>query len=221
MPIPVPISAHNEPLPGDELSTIQFNYEWRRLVAELIWPLTFDSFWDGTDADVTDAVSKARALIEDLYTLEPVGGDVHIGARISLDANFSLSPIGWMTPSFPDPSLDTDNFDTSGFYSGPGNTRLIVPAGQDGVYRVHAQASYLAGTNANLGIRIAKGGTVGKAQGFVKSAGQIEFDCTCLIPLVAGDFVQLQLFVSATRTVRSGGTADFTFLDIQRVMDTP
>ena len=149
MPIPVPISAHNEPLVGDTLTTVQFNYEWRRLVAELLWPLTFDGFWTGTDADITDAVSKARAMIEDLYTFEPLGSgavDYH-GALVTTQDLMTLTTSIQVIRGFAVSGKDAH--DTDGFFDPTFDTGFFkIPVGLGGFYLV--RGVYHVNAAANL-----------------------------------------------------------------------
>jgi len=78
MAIPALLSAHNESLVDDELTSVHLNHEWRELIAELLAPLAFGSFWSGNPADVDVSTNAASALIEDLYTPEPLGSPMSL-----------------------------------------------------------------------------------------------------------------------------------------------
>lgn len=57
------VSAHD----SGTTTSLVINYEWRRLVLDLINPLLNREFWGGTESEIDDAIDKAHELLTDLY----------------------------------------------------------------------------------------------------------------------------------------------------------
>lgn len=204
MPIPVPISAHDEPLPPDELFTIQFNYEWRRLVAELVWQLTFDSFWSGSPADITDAISKARALIEDLYTSEPIGGAVdYLGAQVARTTSLAIGT------TMVNIAFDDDT--TRPMHNDSAMWNVLVPAkigivpGEDGFYFCHGHVRVQNAVNGVI-LRLSNGASEFYARARKQVAGIQSLHVGAVVFFDGADGVRLSVqTVSGTSVLTTGG----------------
>lgn len=69
------VSGFNRPLidavisdhDAGTVTTLDINYEWRRLISALIEPLLNPLAWDGTESEIDDAIQKMQALYNDLY----------------------------------------------------------------------------------------------------------------------------------------------------------
>lgn len=142
MPIPTPISVHDQPLPPDLLTTIQFNFEWRRLIVELLWEMQSEDFWSGSQVDIEQAVDRARQMIEDVYEVVAVQKLAArfraVGGFTDLDANV-VTLVEWA-----DPANNVNDYDYGGFYQ-PLDTEVIkIPAGKGGIYNFSANVFYFA-----------------------------------------------------------------------------
>ena len=143
MPIPTPISVHDALLPlPDLLTTIQFNFEWRRLIVELLWQMQSEGFWSGSQADIEQAVDRARQMIEDIYEVVDMQ---KIAARFRATGGFVTLPgVGTTIVDWQDPALNARDYDYGGFYD-PLDTQVIkIPAGKGGIYSFFANVFYTA-----------------------------------------------------------------------------
>lgn len=142
MPIPTPISVHDQPLPPDLLTTIQFNFEWRRLIVELLWEMQSEDFWSGSKPDIEQAVDRASQMIEDVYEVVDMqklaarfranGGAMNILANV-------VTFVDWQ-----DPNNNVNDYDYGGFFQ-PLDTEVIkIPAGKGGIYSFFANVFYTA-----------------------------------------------------------------------------
>lgn len=85
-----PTVAHD----AGSVTTFSINHTWRTLLVDALKRLTIESTYNGTEAETYAAVNFAKALIEDLYNIESVGGDMPIGA-VSAFMVTSV-PAGWL-----------------------------------------------------------------------------------------------------------------------------
>lgn len=208
MPIPVPISAHNAPLPPDALTTIQFNFEWRRLVVELLWQMQSESFWAGTQADIEAAVDKASAMIEDIYTAEAVGGDVnYLGALVGRTTNLVFGTLGTV-PGFDDETTKPLH-DVSGFWSAGNPGDLIVPVGGAGFYYCYGHVrvgSMLEG----VVLRLTDLFLFPFARAQTKVTGTQTLSVSTTVLMADGDKLRLHIkMLSGSRVIQAG--PDFPF----------
>lgn len=144
MPIPVPISAHNLLLPPDELTDVRLNFEWRRLVVELLWQLQAESFWSGAQVDIEDAVDKASAMLEDIYTVSSEFAMVnYAGALVQRASLLAFDNLGTDVP------FETESpaplHDVGGFFDVGLPTILTIPTGLDGYYWIFAEVQLRSG----------------------------------------------------------------------------
>lgn len=142
MPIPTPISVHDQPLAApDLLTTIQFNFEWRRLIVELLWEIQNEDFWSGSQADIEDAVDKASAMIEDIYTEDPL---LRIAARLKhVDPFVTIPAMTNFVVEFEDPALVSESYDYGGFWDVGDPDVLTIPANRGGIYLFSVNVQYL------------------------------------------------------------------------------
>lgn len=57
------ISVHD----SGATTSLTINYEWRRLLSDLLEPMVSNDFWDGSESEIEDAIQLAQSLINDLY----------------------------------------------------------------------------------------------------------------------------------------------------------
>lgn len=68
----LPTSAHNEPLPGDELTTLVLNYQWRQIVAIAVLTELRRTLYSEIEAEQDQYTLWINALMTDLYNGEIV-----------------------------------------------------------------------------------------------------------------------------------------------------
>lgn len=151
--IQLPISDHDAALPGDTLTSVTLNFEWRRTLVHLAEFLLDRRIYSGTEAEIDTVVQQAHALISDMYTVDSV---LHmpekLAARVQHDV-FGLIDLPGLTtfiPTFADPALEEHQYDFGGFWNSGDPTKIIIPANKGGLYRFTAQVFFLA---APLGLR--------------------------------------------------------------------
>jgi hypothetical protein len=200
MPIPTPISVHDEPLPPDLLTTIQFNFEWRRLIVELLWDMQSETFWSGIQADIEQAVDRASQMIEDVYEVVDVQ---KLAARLRPTSGFAtvlasvLLIVEWQ-----DPALNARDYDYGGFYDAATPTVLTIPAGKGGIYNFSANVFWFAGAG---GVQRFTSIDWNEAETIAQSRNQVD---GIFATSVSGDFevspgdeIRLKLFSSVADTV--------------------
>lgn len=84
------LPIHNQALAGDELTTIQLNREWRKIVASAL-----QLYWrHGKDGLALDNEDLLDDVLEDLYTFEAVGMTAVVGSAMQYFG--STAPDGWL-----------------------------------------------------------------------------------------------------------------------------
>ena len=126
-----------------------------------------------------------------------------VGAEVAEDTNpQSISNNTHTSVTFTAEFIDTD-----GFHSNITNTsRITIPSGKDGIYRVFGQVTYNADGTGNRRASIAKNGTRFRQTINVASATASSFaTAEGIFSLVAGDYVEVQAFQN------SGGALDLDY----------
>ena len=200
MGIPVPISAHNEPLVGDTLTTVQFNYEWRRLIVELLFTMCFDTFWTGAQADIEAAVNNAAAMIEDIYTEHPMQ---KLAARIKQVGGYFLLPAGVTTQViFEDPALNAASYDFGGFFDAGNPSVVTIPPNRGGVYNFSATVNYIGSVIAGVRITtIRKNPNVIVGRNRETTDGKHQVSMSGDVSVVPGDTIVLLVFSEIAEVV--------------------
>jgi hypothetical protein len=144
------------------------------------------------------------------------------GALVRKTIDQSLSASTWTAIQF-----DTVSYDTNTFHSSGANTRLTVPAGVTKValaanLRFEGGSANWVATIRKNGSEIAGGGAASGASGFTD--GQLNL-ASAVIPVVAGDWFDIAVFISAARTVKGVGTLRSWFaiqvIETQDAADPP
>jgi hypothetical protein len=113
-------------------------------------------------------------------------------------------------------TFDSESFDTDGFHSNvTNNSRVTIPSGLDGKYRVSGNITYAA-INSTLarGALLYKNGSLFNQLARVAGPSSASIDCTVpfnfVIDLVAGDYIELYARQDVTTTtslnISSGST---------------
>jgi hypothetical protein len=168
----------------------------------------------GTLNDLTD-VSVGAAVASDVLQFDGAAwsaGGAGIfqrallpfrGALVRKTIDQSLSASTWTAIQF-----DTASYDTNTFHSSGANTRLTVPAGVTKValaanLRFEGGSANWVATIRKNGSEIAGGGAASGASGFTD--GQMNL-ASAVVPVVAGDWFDVAVFLSAARTIKGVGT---------------
>jgi hypothetical protein len=125
------------------------------------------------------------------------------GALVRKTIDQSVAASTWTAIQF-----DTVGYDTGAFHSSGANTRLTVPAGVTRVALVAnlrfegGSTNWIAAIRRN-GVEIAGGGAASAASGFTD--GQLNL-ASAVVPVAAGDWFDVAVFVAAARTIKGVGT---------------
>lgn len=112
--------------------------------------------------------------------------------------------------------LQTETQDTSGFHDTvTNNTRMTIPTGGDGIYIVSGQVTITAGVTGNKQAIICKNGATSGPTSAVPGAVSRTV-ITTIMPLVAGDYLELRVFQDSGSTQALEATG-LTFLSIARL----
>jgi hypothetical protein len=131
------------------------------------------------------------------------------GARVSATGNQSIS-----NGTFPALGFDAEVFDTDGFHDPvTNNTRLTVPAGEDGYYEVGGKVEWANNTSGAriLGMSKNGGGATPYMQGGVPGSGAslIWTFNTGPIALVAGDYVEIHAYQDSGGSLNATNAREF------------
>ena len=143
--ITLPLSDHNVALPGDVLTTISINHEWRRFIVHKVEDMLVRSTWDGTEAEIDTAIEQVHALISDFYTAEVSVMEYH-GALLTTQTSMTLTTAIQVIRDFAvagEDSHDTDGFFDAGFDTG----FFTIPVGLGGFYLVRGVYNVAGGPN--------------------------------------------------------------------------
>lgn len=138
------LPIHNEALSGDELTTIQLNHEWRRIVTSAL----FYYFKHGTSELALDNEDLLDDVLEDIYTSEITGmlttlkGFVLPANRTRNLATYAAVADASVAHVFTKPKAVIT------FYNVVSN---ISPAGQFGSFRIRMSHGNLDGTEYEWG----------------------------------------------------------------------
>lgn len=220
--ITLPLPDHNAALPGDTLTQVALNFEWRRVVVHQVERLLDRSMYIGTEAEIDTAVQQVHALLSDMYTIAGIGGVMDtVGARASRRSLFTPAVGSWVVVPLDDPAGDAWDWDTDGFWDVANPERLTIPAGADGMYHVNGFALWQSGTFGNVAMRININGSVIESLDLADTAGWRGANCACTVPLVAGDYVRMDVNAGVLRTLWYGAPTSGTYLELIRVGDLP
>ena len=125
------------------------------------------------------------------------------GALVRKTIDQSISASTWTAIQF-----DTASYDTNTFHSSGANTRLTVPASVTKValaanLRFEGGSANWVATIRKNGSEVAGGGAASGASGFTD--GQMNL-ASAVVPVVAGDWFDVAVFLSAARTIKGVGT---------------
>jgi len=161
--------------------------------------MTFDDFWSGSQADIEDAVNKATAMIEDIYTVDSLQVK-KIAVRVRSTTPFTAVFNG-ANVEFDDPATMSDAYDTDGFWSIANPKLLTVPAGLGGFYRCVATVRFNGGSLAQLEALLLSSPYGVIAQEVAWTDGKAGFSFVQDVELDAGDWVTLSLRATVNRNV--------------------
>lgn len=74
--LPSGLSDHNAELPGDVVTSLFINFEWRRLISDALQSYADSIIFRLDDALVDDFRNKIQALLNDLYSVESMDSPV-------------------------------------------------------------------------------------------------------------------------------------------------
>lgn len=118
-------------------------------------------------------------------------------------------------------TFDTEDFDTNAFHSTSTNTsRVTIPAGYDGKYRISGVVTYAA-TNSTLAraVLLYKNGTLFNQMARIPGIGSITTDTAVpfsfILNLVAGDYIELFALQNTTVSVNLQAGQDDTTFQVQ------
>jgi hypothetical protein len=159
---------------------------------------------DNGHATVRDAFLQAMNEVSYPSERFAPGGrmPLMVGCRLRMTAAYNV-PAGSLTPI----PWDTEDFDTQGFHDpGTNPSRMTVPAGQAGYYRVDGCWSSTAALTANLRFitRLGKNGTAipgGVSEQVTNPGAFMSTAAATVVYLAEGDYVELIAFQSTAGAV--------------------
>ncbi|MDH4319958.1 MAG: DUF1349 domain-containing protein [Desulfobulbaceae bacterium] len=144
-----------------------------------------------------------------------VGTTTHIGALVSkVSANQSIT-IGTFTPV----TFNTENEDVGGFWVVGSPSRLTIPKGVTRV-KMEANVAWATGGTAYVIMTIYKNGTALSPTPWQRdyAVGEDEHNIsTYEIPVVAGDYLELVVYVTVTKNVVGSAAPTRTWMSINAI----
>ncbi len=174
-------------------------------------------YQDSGSSRTLGAASGSETVSASLTRLDAGKVGAAVGARAYSNAATSTA-----TSTFTSVGLAVENFDTDGFHSTSTNTsRMTIPAGLGGKYLLNASVDFEASASGERIVRLLLNGSgeIAWTRLDVDSAVDHTLPATTVYDLVAGDYVELQVYQTAG-TLNAGVSAR-THFEIVRIDALP
>ena len=189
---------HDEALSGDILTTLNINFEWRRLISDALQSYADSIIRNLDDSLVDDFRNKFQALLSDLYTEDILTSDFGIYVR---DTNLTLGAgalvdIAWLDTVPPNASFESF---LPGYVIKPAYIEFEID--KDGYYQLQLTGMFLTLATANNRLlRIVKNG-VPWAQTVVNVSGNPALTVANAGIFEVGDIIKCQAFSAAASSL--------------------
>jgi hypothetical protein len=113
-----------------------------------------------------------------------------------------------------------ETFDTDAFHSNvTNNTRITIPSGLGGYYKVTANIGFLSNTNGRriFGIALNGGAVISQAEMTPNVQTEPAASITDIYSLSAGDYLELNVFQNSGTSVNTSGQAARDFFLVERI----
>jgi len=161
----------------------------------------------GDELLVYDVSAGAAKKVLASEFLSGAGAPAFCGVRVKRTTTFSVPHNASTSVDF-----DSESYDTDGFHDNSTNkSRLTVPTGKGGYYRIFASASFAAGGSSTALFLLLNGTTTIAGSDFGAASGVdgCQFNIYTEYALAEGDYVELRAYQG------SGGARNLTVIDGQ------
>lgn len=189
---------------GDIRTTLNINFEWRRLISDAVQSYADSIIRNLDDALVDDYRNKFQALLNDLYTAETMVQGTYHGAYVYRDTNFTVTSTTQLVP-IPFNNIVEDSSGYLDLVNFP--TRVTIP--EDGTYLIGGALLYnLNASNdtfyRRLHLRLTDN-IIATAAGSFTSVS-IPLSIVTRLTLTAGDYIELCASSNIPNIAIIGGT---------------
>lgn len=186
----IPTTDHNEPLAGDDLTTVRFNYQWRKIILDAI-----DREMSSISATITDESERetfdirVSNMIEDFYTVEELPAPYQLNTERdtstqSLLAASSPSAIIW----------------NQGHYVIANPTRILCP--ENGIYLINCNFRATCASAINWRITLRKNGSQELTRELLFNTTSIEYVLSWQFSALEDDYIEVLITNSVNATLQ-------------------
>lgn len=137
-----------------------------------------------------------------------------VGCDVYTDVDQSISNNTHTTVNFELEYIDSDSFHSNV----TNNSRITIPTGKAGKYRIFGQISYLDNATGGRRISIAKNGSRIRQTITPGSSNSYNFvTAEAILDLIVGDYLELQAFQNSGGSLSVGGTLGYTHFSAEYI----